>query len=166
MRLPLAVIGAVVAALIEASALPELFGPGGKPDLVLVLAVCVTVSIGVEDGLAWAFVGGLLLDVMLAGRPLGTTALACLVAVGLAAVAVRSAGTNRVVHAIVASGVLTLVFQGTVLAVLAATAAAPPAEIFPMIAFVALVNALLAVPVALLIRLLQRRFGAEERELW
>ena len=54
------------------------------PHPVLVGGVIWTIAAGIDRGIAWAFVGGLVLDSLL-GRPLGTSALALLLAVGAAA---------------------------------------------------------------------------------
>ena len=56
-----------------------------QPHLVLVVGIVVTVAVGLEAGLVWAFVGGLALDV-LADRPLGSTSFALLLCVGATAV--------------------------------------------------------------------------------
>lgn len=88
MSLAGAAIGAVVAALLELTIIPYLQIGGVQPDLVLVLAVAWTLVAGLEGGLVWAFVGGLMLDV-LAARPLGSTPFVLLVCVGLAAAGAR-----------------------------------------------------------------------------
>jgi rod shape-determining protein MreD len=56
---------------------------------VLVFGVILTIAVGLESGLVWAFVGGLALDV-LAQRPLGSTSFALLLCVGGAFVLGRS----------------------------------------------------------------------------
>jgi 1,4-dihydroxy-2-naphthoate octaprenyltransferase len=84
MSLTLAAVGAVVAALFDTSVAPFLQIGGGQLDLVIVLAVIWTVVVGFEGGLTWAFVGGMLTD-LLAPRPLGSTAFVALIVVGVAA---------------------------------------------------------------------------------
>lgn len=76
-RTPLAAVVATGAALLETTVGPHVAVGGGGPHLVLVLGVVWTVAAGVESGLAWAFAGGLALDV-LAQRPLGSSAFALL----------------------------------------------------------------------------------------
>ena len=83
MSLVLAAVGAAVAALIQSSILPFTAAGGAGLDLVLVLAVVWTMTVGLEGGLVWAFLGGLLIDVLLM-RPLGLTAFVLLLAVGAA----------------------------------------------------------------------------------
>ena len=83
MSLVLAAVGAAVAALIQSTVLPfGAVGAGGL-DLVLVIAIVWTMALGLEGGLVWAFLGGLVIDVLLM-RPLGLTAFIDLLAVGTA----------------------------------------------------------------------------------
>lgn len=84
MSVILAGLASVVAALFELTIFDHLRIGGAQGHPVLVLAVIWTIAAGVEGGLAAAFVGGLLLDV-LAQRPLGSSAFALLLAVGGAA---------------------------------------------------------------------------------
>ena len=83
MSLVLAAVGAAVAALIQSTVLPFAAEGGGGLDLVLVIAVVWTMALGLEGGLVWAFLGGLVIDVLLM-RPLGLTAFIDLLAVGAA----------------------------------------------------------------------------------
>jgi rod shape-determining protein MreD len=107
MTLLLAAVGAVVTALIELSVVPYLRIGDAQPHPVLVLGVIVVIAVGVEAGLAWAFVGGLALDV-LAQRPLGSTAFALLVCIGGASILERSLARLRPVVPIGAVFVLSL----------------------------------------------------------
>lgn len=88
MSLALAAVGAAVAALIQSTVLPFAAIGGGSLDLVLVIAVVWTMALGLEGGLMWAFLGGLVIDVLLM-RPLGLTAFVDLLAVGTAWVVAR-----------------------------------------------------------------------------
>ncbi len=83
MSLVLAAVGAAVAALVQSTVLPFSATGGGGLDLVLVIAVVWTMALGLEGGLVWAFLGGLVIDVLLM-RPLGLTAFIDLLAVGAA----------------------------------------------------------------------------------
>ena len=55
--------------------LPEIPIAGATADLVLVVAVTATLVMGIEDGLIAAFVGGLLIDMLVPARPLGAETL-------------------------------------------------------------------------------------------
>jgi rod shape-determining protein MreD len=108
LSLVLAAVGATVAALVQATVLPFAAEGGGGLDLVLVIAVVWTMALGLEGGLVWAFLGGLVIDVLLM-RPLGLTAFIDLLAVGAAWVVARLATRARypviVVTATVAAAV-------------------------------------------------------------
>lgn len=150
-------VGAALAALLESSVLPELGLAGVKPDLLFVLAVCAAVVLGVEDGLAWAFVGGLMLDLLLPSRAVGTTALVLLLLVAVAVLVGRKMGQRHVLlPALVFAG--TWLYQFLLLVVVSsasgiAVAGTPPSTVFAT----AVSNALLAVPVSAAARWYVRR---------
>jgi rod shape-determining protein MreD len=100
MSLTLAAVGAVVAALLNLTIGPLIQIGGAQPDFVLIAAVIWTVVAGIEGGLVWAFVGGLMID-LLAPRPLGSTAFTLLICVGGAAVLARLTVQFRYVAPIV-----------------------------------------------------------------
>lgn len=62
------------AALLQSSLLPHLSWGGLKPDLVVMLVISWGLLRGVKEGLLWAFIGGLALD-LLSTTPLGLSAL-------------------------------------------------------------------------------------------
>jgi rod shape-determining protein MreD len=80
----LAAVGAVVAALLEVTVAANIHVADAQPQIVLVIAILMTLMIGFEEGMAWAFIGGLFVD-LLAFRPLGSSVFGLLVIVGLAA---------------------------------------------------------------------------------
>ncbi|MGZ8437066.1 MAG: rod shape-determining protein MreD [Candidatus Limnocylindrales bacterium] len=84
MTLLLAAVGATVTALLELTIGLYLQVGNAEPHLVLVVGIVVTLTLDLEAGLVWAFVGGLVLDV-LAQRPLGSSAFALLLCLGAAA---------------------------------------------------------------------------------
>ncbi len=110
MTLLLAAVGATVTALLELTVGPYLRVESTQPHLVLVLGVVVTVALGLEAGLAWGFLGGLVLDV-LAQRPLGSTAFALLLCVGAAFVLGRLVTRLRPLVPIPATFLLSLVYS-------------------------------------------------------
>ena len=85
MRLTLAAVGAVIAALLQLTIVPYLRIGNAQPELVLVFAVVATTAGSVEAGLISAFIGGLMIDA-LAPRPLGLTAFVLVLSVGVTAV--------------------------------------------------------------------------------
>jgi len=107
MTLLLAAVGATVTALLELTVGHYVRIDIAQPHLVLVIGIVVTVAVGLEAGLVWAFVGGLVLDV-LAQRPLGSTAFALLLCVGVTAVLGRVFIRLRPIVPILATIVLSL----------------------------------------------------------
>ena len=110
MTLLLAAVGATVTALLELTVGRYLRIGTAEPHLVLVVGIVVTVAIGLEAGLVWAFVGGLVLDVLVQ-RPLGSTAFALLLCVGATAVLGRLLIHLRPVVPIVATLLLSLLYS-------------------------------------------------------
>ncbi len=75
MSLQLGVPLLLAAALVQATILPYLRVYGGQPDLIVVLVLAWATLDHDREGMVWAFVGGLLLD-LLSGAPLGLSSLA------------------------------------------------------------------------------------------
>lgn len=152
MTLLLAAVGATVTALLELSVGSYLRVATAQPHLVLVLGVIATVAIGFETGLVWAFVGGLVLDV-LAQRPLGSTAFALLLCLAGASVAGRLFTRLRPIVPVPATFLLSLVYSMTLFLAFNALRATipvadPAAEILPGAGYDA-VLALLLGPLAI-----------------
>ena len=106
----LAAVGTTVAALFELTVVPYLRVGDATPHLVFVLAVVVVVAVGFEAGLVWAFVGGLVLDV-LAQRPIGSSAFALLLCVAAAAALAHSFTRLRPIVPIPAVFILSFVYS-------------------------------------------------------
>jgi rod shape-determining protein MreD len=168
MSLVLAAVGAAVAALIQSSILPFTAAGGAGLDLVLVLAVVWTMSVGLDGGLVWAVLGGLIIDVLLM-RPLGLTAFVLLLAVGAAWIVGRV--TPRAFYPVVVittavtagiASILTVILFGVLRGLPAGVD--PFAQAVPTGMFAGIAAALIA-PIPLIIR--RRRFGDEtERVDW
>jgi rod shape-determining protein MreD len=166
MTLLLAAVGAVATALVELTVIPYLRIGSALPHPVLVLAVIVTIAVGVEAGLVWAFVGGLALDV-LAQRPLGSTAFALLLCVGATSVLARTLAHLRPIVPIVAVFLASVAFSMihfvafTALGVPPATSD-PLAAVFPSAVF----DAVLGVIIGPLTVALRDRRMEQERVDW
>jgi rod shape-determining protein MreD len=166
MRLTLAAVGAVVAALLQSTIVPYLRISDAQPDLVLVFVVTATIAGTVEAGLASAFIGGLMID-LLAPRPLGMTAFMLLLSVVLAASIDRALDRARFVVPTVAvfaasllTSVLFLVLYGALREPI--TVPDPIRAILPEAAYSTAVATLVG-PLALAIR---RRAAERERVAW
>jgi len=110
MTLLLAAVGATGAALFELTVGPYLRIDVAQPHFVLVLGIVLTIAVGLEAGLVWAFVGGLALDV-LAQRPLGSSSFALLLCVGGASVLGRLLASVRPIAPVIAVPVLSLLYS-------------------------------------------------------
>lgn len=164
MTLPFAALGAIVAALIETTVIPEIAIFDVQANLLLTLAVTAAVLMGIEDGLVWAFLGGVLVDMLTPARPVGSTTFALLVMVGLAVAATRFAGQRRL-SAMLIVFVLTWAFHLLLLATLALTEGVAAGSLDLRHVFAtALLNMLVAIPFIGLFTLIERRFGSVDRE--
>jgi len=119
MSLLFAAIGATVTALVEVTLGQYIVVGDATPHPVLVGGVIWTIAAGIDRGITWAFVGGLVLDSLL-GRPLGVSSFALLVAVGGAALIAQPFPRLRLVAPIVAVPVLSLVNSLLIVALMAA----------------------------------------------
>lgn len=166
MTLPFSALIAVVAAILETSVLAELPLAGATIDLVLVCAAVATLVLGAEDGLTIAFIGGLLVDMVVPDRPMGAATLAMLLALGLAFVVSRAIGPGRRLVAVGLVLILTPVYHVLFTGIMVLVANADLALDISAILVAAVLNALVAIPIAALFGTLERRFGATERVDW
>jgi len=166
MSLVLAAVGAVAAALLNLTIAPFIAIGAAQPDFVLIGAVLWTVIGGIEGGLVWAFIGGLMMD-FLSPRPLGSTAFTLLICVGAAALLAQALRRFRFLAPIVAVLLLSVVNEILFLVVYGALrgpipVANPLAAVLPAAVYNALLAALVGLPVLLVIR----RREARERLDW
>lgn len=166
MSIPLAAVGAVVVALLEVSVLPELTIAGVKPDLIFIVSVTATMMIGIEVGLTWAFVGGLMLDLLTPGRQLGATSLVLLLLAGVIIVAARFLPQRRVLVATGAVFILAWGFQVLEAFLLGVTTGLDPMDSWTSLLPIALVDAAIALPIAAVMRVIWLRYGVTERLDW
>jgi rod shape-determining protein MreD len=162
MTLLFAAFGAMVAALLESTVVRYLKIGDSQLHLVFVFAVIVTVVGGFDRGLVWAFVGGLLLDV-LTQRPLGISAFALLLCVGGVAVLGRVLSRARPILPIVATLLLSAVFSMSLyLTYIALRGTAPVSDplglVLPSVAYDTVVAALVG---PLVVAIVDRRTDAE-----
>lgn len=166
MTLLLAAIGATVAALIELSVVPYLRVGDAHPHPVLVFGVIWTIATRLEAGLAWALIGGIMLD-SLAARPLGTSVFALVVAVGLSVLIARTFIRIRPLAPVIAVPIVSLVYSMILFGLIAAirppvTVADPIAPFMPGAAYDAVLGLIFG-PLVLSIR---DRYRTEERVDW
>jgi rod shape-determining protein MreD len=115
MILLLSAIGATVVAVLDATLSARYLTIGNAtPHLLLVLGVIWSIAAGIERGVAWAFVGGLVLDALL-GRPLGVSPFALLVCIGGARLIAQPMARLRLLAPVLAVPVLSLVYSMLIL---------------------------------------------------
>jgi rod shape-determining protein MreD len=162
MTLLLAAVGATVTALLELTIDLYLKVGNAQPHLVLVVGIVVTLALDIEAGLVWAFVGGLVLDV-LADRPLGSSAFALLLCLGAAALLGHGFVRLRQIVPIPAAFILSVLYSMTLFFAFNALAAPIPvadplARVLPGAVFDLVIAALIG-PLAISIH--DRRSDAE-----
>lgn len=83
-----------VLAVLQSTVLPRTPIFGIVPQLWLVATIAWTVLHGIRDGIIWALIGGIFID-LFSASPLGTTALALMAAVTVVTLVQRSLPQNR-----------------------------------------------------------------------
>jgi rod shape-determining protein MreD len=165
MSLLLAAIGATLTALVEATLGQFLTVGDATPHPVLVGGVIWTIAAGIDRGITWAFVGGLVLDSLLV-RPLGTTPVALLLAVGGAALINQPFPRLRIVAPIIAVPILSFAYSMLILGIQTAMEpgvhVADPGRLFVPGALYDMVLALALGPLAITIH--DRRMPAERMD--
>ncbi|TMF82018.1 MAG: rod shape-determining protein MreD [Chloroflexi bacterium] len=124
MRLLLGILVPLAAALLQGTVAPLIAVGGARPSLPILVAASWSVAAGAREGVWWAFLGGLVSD-LISGGPLGAFALASLPPV--AAVGLHEAGPSRptpVVAGAVLVGLAALAAGFIYIAILAVTGAA------------------------------------------
>jgi rod shape-determining protein MreD len=160
-----AAVGAGIAALLESTIASRYQIADAQLQISLVLAITVTLVYGFEEGMAWAFVGGLCLD-LFATRPLGSSVFELLIAVALAALAEPLLSRSRYLGCVVAVLVVAPIFL--VLSDVTTGLLQPPApQLHPTdLIAAAFANAIVAAVVAPLVIGLKRRAEQRERVVW
>lgn len=160
-----AAVGAGIAALLETTVASRYQIAGAQLEISLVFAIAATIVYGFDYGMAWAFVGGLGLD-LFAVRPLGSSVFELLVAVALTALAEPLLQRSRYPGCVAAAAILTPVFL--ILSDVTTGLLSPPAPPLPLTHLIAaaVVNAIVAALAAPLVIALKRRGEQRERVLW
>jgi rod shape-determining protein MreD len=104
-------------ALIQTTVLSRISVLGGRPNLMLLVVLIWAVVRGLDEGLVWAFVGGLIVD-LLSGGPLAGTALALVAAAFLAGQSLGEEVGSEVVRLMMLTVLGALTYHLTVLVVL------------------------------------------------
>jgi cell shape-determining protein MreD len=160
-----AAVGAGVAALLESTIVSRYQVVGAQLQMSLVFVIAATIVFGFEEGIAWAFVGGLCLD-FFAMRPLGSSVFVLLVAVALVMVSEPLLSRSRYAGCVIATLFVTPIFlivSDITTGLLRSSA--PPLHLTGLVA-AGLANAGLAAVLSLLLIGIKRRAENRERVLW
>lgn len=160
-----AAVGAGVAALLESTIVSRYQIVGAQLQISLVFVIAATIVFGFEEGIAWAFVGGLCLD-FFAMRPLGSSVFVLLVAVALVMVSEPLLSRSRYAGCVIATLFVTPIFlivSDITTGLLRSSA--PPLHLTGLVA-AGLANAGVAAVLSLLLIGIKRRAENRERVLW
>lgn len=100
----------LVAVLVQVTWAPRIAVAGVFPNLALVLVIAITWGVGVEAGMAWACVAGLMLDLTAPG-PLGPHAVALLAGAYITGFWSRNLSRQSLVHPALASAASTILYS-------------------------------------------------------
>jgi cell shape-determining protein MreD len=160
-----AAVGAGVAALLESTIVSRYQIVGAQLQMSLVFVIAATIVFGFEEGIAWAFVGGLCLD-FFAMRPLGSSVFELLIAVALVMVSEPLLSRSRYAGCVIATLLVTPIFlivSDITTGLLRSSA--PPLHLTGLVA-AGLANAGVAAVLSLLLIGIKRRAENRERVLW
>jgi rod shape-determining protein MreD len=161
-RVALAIVVPLVAALLQGSVVPFIVIGGARPNLVVLAAASWAVLAGPREAIWWAFLGGIAMD-LLSGGPVGALALAALLAVAALGLTEMPGRPRSVVTAALlvglASGAASLLYA-VVLALAGVQLPEIPTLLGTSVAG-AIYNAALAIATYPLLRMLRR--GAEKQ---
>ena len=160
-----AAVGAGMAALLESTIVSRYQIVGAQLQISLVFVIAATIIFGFEEGIAWAFVGGLCLD-FFAMRPLGSSVFVLLVAVALVMVSEPLLSRSRYAGCVIATLFVTPIFlivSDITTGLLRSSA--PPLHLTGLVA-AGLANAGVAAVLSLLLIGIKRRAENRERVLW
>lgn len=100
----------LIAAVIQSTIVPEIRIGSGGPDLVLMLVLSWTLLADIEEGVVWAIVGGVVQD-LINGVPLGTSALALVILAFAVNVSIRTVAWNNLIIPVPAAAVGTILYH-------------------------------------------------------
>lgn len=160
-------VGAILAALLESSVLTQLSVGTIAPDLVFGVGIAVAMVLGFDVGMTWALAGGVMLDILVPERVLGSTALTLVLTIGLGLLVARATWPPRIGLIAAVAFALSFVYQLLLLVLLGVTSGVSWAGIAVAdLAMTAALAAVVAIPAVLIVRALDLRFGEPERVAW
>jgi rod shape-determining protein MreD len=105
-------------AMLQSTLVPHLAVGSVRFDLMLLVVISWSLRRGLQEGLVWAFCGGMALD-LFSGVPLGSTALVFMIVASVVALARASLFRSRMALPWMMAGLATLIYYGLFLVVMA-----------------------------------------------
>lgn len=157
MRVALAIVVPLAAALLQGSIVPFIDVAGARPNLVILAAASWAVAAGAREAVWWAFLGGLAAD-LLSGGPLGALALAGLIPVAAIGTSDTALRPRSVPSGALLVGIASLVAGALYLGILAVAGVAlgEPGLRLAAVVSGAIYNGVLAIATYPLLRTLRR----------
>lgn len=153
----------ITIALIQSTAIPRIIILGVKPELMLMVIASWSLLRGTKEGLVWAFIGGICLD-LLSGASFGMMTIALLTVSFIAGLGESSVFRTHIVLPLVIALITTLVYDLIILVILDLTG--HPVVWLDSLTRItlpsAVVNALLMLLVFWPLQWLHRKTGREE----
>lgn len=150
MRRALGVLLLLAAVLAQVTWVPRTAVAGVFPNLALVLVVAIAWGIGVREGMAWACVAGLMLDLTAPG-PLGPHALALLVGAYLTGFWSRNLARQSLLQPALAAAASTVIYSLVLIGTdLALRLPVPPLAVAAQLIVTAAIYNAVLMPVAVL----------------
>jgi len=110
----------VLVAILQTTLLPHLSVGGARPDLMLLMVISWSLRRGLNEGVVWAFCGGLALD-LLSGAPLGSSSLALIIVAILTNLVRGGSVRSRAALPWVMAALATFAYYGVLSIILAIT---------------------------------------------
>lgn len=157
----------ILAAMLQGSLLPYLRIQGGQPDLVLLVVVSWSLLGRNLEGMAWAFAGGIFLD-LFSGAPLGVSSMGLVLAAFVTGLGGAPVERRNLFLPPVMALIGTAAFHATTLVALVVLGLQPPtwsASLSYVTLPSALLNFAIALPTFRLVGLLYARLHPRQRSL-
>lgn len=148
----------MLAAILQATLVPQIRLLGGGPDLVYLLVLCWAINAELDSAVLWAFVGGISVD-LLSNQPTGTSVMGMLITV------FAISGLGQQVFRIGIAVLIGLVIAGTIvqqiLIMLIVLLTGQPVDLLLTVGYIIaptiLYNLAFIFPVYWFVRIIQRR---------
>jgi len=156
----------LIVASLHGTLIPQIRIAEGGPDLIFLLVIAWAMNAELEEGVIWAFVGGITQDLQSAA-PLGVSTLGMLIIVfGISGLAQRIYGIGGLIFSLIALAIFGTLFHQIILMILlwlTGYSIAWGADITNVVVPTIFYNLILILPIYWLVRRIQRRVIRPQR---